>query len=86
MRKEQNELINSIPSKRIIRFPSDEELDEFLDDALPIAQKEAAKYDLEVEDWMIADAICQICPELRHCDQQRLVQAVARVLEEKRSD
>ena len=45
--------------------------------------KEAAKYDLEVEDWMIADAICQICPELRHCDQQRLVQAVARVIEEK---
>ena len=30
MRKEQNELINSIPSKRIIRFPSDEELDELL--------------------------------------------------------
>ncbi len=85
MNKERNEMINVITSKRVIRFPSDEELDEFLDDAIPIAQKQAAKYNLEVEEWMVADAICQICPEIRQCDQQQLVQAVARVLEGKRS-
>ncbi len=83
MRKERNEMIEAIKPKRVIRFPSDEELDEFLDDALQIAQKAAAKYDLEVEDWMVAEAICQICPEIRQCDQQQLVQAVARVLEGK---
>ena len=45
---------------REVRFPSDDEISDFLDDALPLARKKAVKEGLELEVWMLADAIS--CP------------------------
>ena len=63
-----------------VRFPSDDEINDFLDDALPLALKEATKQGLELEAWMVADAICMICPEIEKCDRQLFEEAVIRVL------
>ena len=63
-----------------VRFPSDDEINDFLDDALPLALNEATKHSLELEAWMVADAIRMICPEIEECDQQLFEEAVIRVL------
>ena len=67
--------------KKNVRFPTDDEILDFLDDAIPIAKKEANKNGMSIETWMLADAICRICPEIIECDQLELGKAIERVIE-----
>ncbi len=46
-----------------------------------MAEKKAAKYKMELETWMLTDAVCSICMELKDCDQGMLEAAVKRVYE-----
>ena len=66
---------------RNARFPDDEEIEEFLAEAIPLAEKNAAKNKMELESWMLTDAICMICREFELCDQGMLEAAVERVYE-----
>lgn len=65
---------------RSVRFPADEELLDFMEEAVPIAKKKASKEGMDLESWMITDAICHICPELCECDQILLESAVERLM------
>ena len=66
--------------KKPVRFPTDEELLEFMEEAVPIAKKKASKGQMDLEPWMVTDAICHICPELSECDPVLLESAVDRLL------
>ena len=65
-----------------VRFPTDGEIEDLLDDAIPIAKKKAAIHKMDLETWMLADAICKICPEMARCDQQEFEAAVERVFKQ----
>ncbi len=69
-------------AKKPVRFPDDDELRDLLEDAAPLAERQAARNGLELETWMFADAICRICPEIKKCDQVLLEEAVERVLKD----
>lgn len=77
----QNKLMNDRPIRRNIRFPDDEEIEEFLEDAIPLAERNAAKHNMELEPWMLTEDVCTICVELEKCDQGMLEAAVERVYE-----
>lgn len=62
-----------------VRFPTADEILELMEDAVPLAQKEAARNKMEFETWMIADALGRVCPELALCDQRALEQLVEQV-------
>ena len=77
--KTNEKILPECTGRRHVRFPDDEEIMEFLDEAIPIAEREAAKNKMDLEIWMLADAMCSICPEFSLCDQKKLEEAVERV-------
>ena len=67
-----------------VRFPTKEELECLTDDAVPLAQKQAKKYRVPLKEWMVVDAICEICPELSACDLHKIDNIVESILLERK--
>ncbi len=72
--------------KKHVRFPDDGEISDFLEEAVPLAEQNAAKHHMEVETWMVADAMARICPELAMCDHVKLEAAIECVMRSQNRD
>ena len=68
---------------RKVRFPTVEELTDFMDEAVPRASMKAQKNCVELEAFMIVDEICRICPELNGVDGRKLEEAVESLMRRK---